>query len=186
MKAKFGAEHPVMWFRVFISTNARICCPTGLFLLNEKIFQKQTSAKPTTLYYREGQGELFTSFPTAYQLICGLVSPTLLCYIQSQFLSPCFWNCRSQALKPVLLLQVAISSQHRLQNGDLPAIRPGMEARSQPLGRGGPKESKQWETPAAPSHVLATCAVGGLQVRSKSLGDTLHICLLNEGPGHGK
>lgn len=34
-RAKFGAEHPMMWFRVFISTNARIRCPTKLFLLNE-------------------------------------------------------------------------------------------------------------------------------------------------------
>lgn len=91
IRAKFGAEHSMMWFRVFISTNARICCPIGLFLLNEKLKKKkQPSGKPTTLYYREGQGELFTSFPPAYQLFCGLVSPTLLRYIQSQFLPPCF------------------------------------------------------------------------------------------------
>lgn len=89
-RAKFGAEHPMMWFLVFISTNAIICCPTELFLLNEKIFKKQTSAKPTALHYREGQGELFTSFPAGYQLICGLVSPTLPYYIQSQFLPPRF------------------------------------------------------------------------------------------------
>lgn len=89
-RAKFGAEHPMMWFLVFISTNAIICCPTELFLLNEKIFKKQTSAKPTALRYREGQGELFTSFPAAYQLICSLVSPTLPYYIQSQFLPPRF------------------------------------------------------------------------------------------------
>lgn len=83
-----------------------------------------------------------------------------------------------------------VSSQNRLQNGDLPAIWPGMEVRSQPLGRGGPEESKRWErawgTPAAPSHILANCAVGGLYVRSRPLGDKLHICLLNKRPGHGK
>lgn len=89
-RARFGAERCMMWFLVFISTNAIICCPTELFLLNEKILKKQTSTKPIALCYREGQGELFTSFPTAYQLICGLVSPTLSCYIQSQFLPPCF------------------------------------------------------------------------------------------------
>lgn len=90
-RAKFGAEQPVMWFLVFISTNAIMCCPTELFLLNEFFFfLKQTSTKPTALCYTEGQGELFTSFPAAYQFICGLVSPTLLCYIQSQFLPPCF------------------------------------------------------------------------------------------------
>lgn len=37
-RAKFGAEHSMMWFRVFISTNARIRCPTKLFLLNENFF----------------------------------------------------------------------------------------------------------------------------------------------------
>lgn len=52
------------------------------------------------------------------------------------------------------------------------------------------EESEQWERackkPAPPSHILANCSVGGLQGRSQVLGDTLRICLLNEGPDHGK
>ena len=43
--AKFGAEHPMMWFLVFISTNAIICCPTKLFLLNEKNLKKANLCK---------------------------------------------------------------------------------------------------------------------------------------------
>lgn len=102
-RAKFGAEQSVMWFLVFISTNAIICCPAQLVLLNENCLKKQTSAKPTALCYMVGQGELFTSFPAAYQFICGLVSPTLLCYIQSPFL-PRFGSHKSKPPKPMYLL----------------------------------------------------------------------------------
>lgn len=103
-RAKFGAEQSVMWFLVFISTNARMCCPAGLFLLNENCLKKQTSAKPTALCYMGGQGELFTSFPAAYRFICGLVSPTLLRYIQSQFWPPSFGSHRSKPPKAMHLL----------------------------------------------------------------------------------
>ena len=135
-RAKLGAEHPVMWFRVFISMNARIRCPTQLFLLNEIFFflKKQTSAKPTALI--TGKDKVNFSLPSPQPIkssvvrchphfsavfnlnFCLLVSEAA----RARLLNPCCSYKLHEAFKGNFL----VSSQNRLQNGDLPAFWPGM------------------------------------------------------------
>lgn len=83
-RARFGAECCMMWFLVFISTNAIICCPT-IVLLNEKILRKQTSTKPTALCYRKDKVNFSLPSPQPIRASAVWCHPHFPYYIQSQF-----------------------------------------------------------------------------------------------------
>lgn len=86
--ATFAAERPVMWLLVFISTNAIICCPIELFLLNEK--KNTANVCKTSRPGTEKDKVNFFLFP------CSLLTRFVVwwpphpgCYIQPEFLPPC-------------------------------------------------------------------------------------------------
>lgn len=180
-RAKFVAEHPMMWFRVFISTNARIHCPTELFLLNEIFLKKQTSAKSKQPSIT-GKDKVNFSLPSPQPInssvvwchphSCAIFNLNF-CLLGFEAVRTRFLNlCCSYKLHETFKTAFLVSSQNRLQNGDLPAFWPGMEARWQPLGRGGAKrvnsarEHRAREKPAPPAILWLTALLEGCKEQS--------------------
>lgn len=177
-RAKFGAEHPMMWFRVFISTNARIRCPTKLFLLNEDFFLSKPLQNQQPSITRKDKVNFSLPSPQPINSSVVWCHPHFCAIFNLNFCVLVFEAARARLLNPCcstscMRLSKQLFSEFSKQIAKWrPTSLLGRYGGQMPAsGQRRAEESEQWERacekPAPPSHALAKCSSGGLKEGAK-------------------